>query len=62
MDETARTGYALRPRRRRDEIDDDELECSVTFTPIHLFASRRLAMVGGEDLQHMEWAYRRFEE
>jgi len=52
----------LRPRRRRDEIDDDELECSVTFTPINLSASRRLAMVGGEDLQHMEWAYRRFEE
>jgi hypothetical protein len=41
---------------------DYQPECSVTFTPIHLFASRRLAMVGGEDLQHMEWAYRRFEE
>ena len=61
-----------------DEIDDDDVEhvsevegyvaadyqpdVSVTFTPIHLSASRRLPTVGGEDLLHAGWAYRRFEE
>ena len=41
---------------------DYQPEVSVTFTPVHLSASPPLPTVGGEDLQHMEWAYRRFEE
>ena len=61
-----------------DEMDDDDAEqvgevegyvaadyqpgVAVTFTPIHLSPSRRLPTVAGEDLMHMEWAYRRFEE